>query len=338
MRAVDISIVICTYNRSEMLRHALEGVIRQETDGKFSYELVVIDDGSTDDTRNVVKEFSKRSHVPVRYFQTEGEGISEARNIGVKETRSKWIAWFDDDQLAQTEWLKNLFAIALQKGGDCIAGTVQLSLAQEQLSRLGPVCRSILGEYIWCEKPAIYRGKTLPGTGNLMVSRRVFDSIGLFDTTLASSEDNDFLFRAQVAGFNVWIVPNAVVHHMVPSYRMKPAYFRWTSLRQGSNLAYRNCKQLGRGKTLLLCIARIGHAILLTMPYILLAYLRLDKTEMLDRQCLLWRAIGHTRRTLKLLLPRVFPQERFLNRLQFRIERKSFTPLNKKEQKIGRRA
>jgi glycosyltransferase involved in cell wall biosynthesis len=309
-----------------MLREALESLICQETDGKLSYEIVVIDDGSTDGTSGVVKEVATPSQVPVRYVHKEGRGIADARNRGIAEARGKWIAFFDDDQLAERDWLKNLLCIALQTRADCVGGTILLDLPQEQLARLGSVCRSMLGEQTYYETPTRCRGKIVPPTGNLLMARGVFDSIGLFDTSmLYGGEDIDVVARAQAAGFDTWIGPDAVVHHVIPPYRLERAYFRWVSLRWGNQFALMDCKHLGRGQMLLLCIARIGQAMLVNVPCLLIACLKRDETEALDRKCLLWRAVGYTRKTLFLLAPRLFPQGRFFGRVEFRKERETFS-------------
>ena len=322
METVDISIVVCTYNRAKMLRGALGSLIGQETDGRFSYEIVVIDDGSTDDTGGVVKEVAERSQVSVRYVYNNGSGIAEARNKGVIEARGGWIAFFDDDQLAEKDWLKNLFEIALQTGADCVGGTRLLDLPEEELSRLGPVSREILGEYVWQEESCVYRGKKHPATGSILVNRSVFDSLGLFDTSLlGGGEDYDLVNRMCTAGYDIWSAPNAVVRHLIPRYRLELAFFRWSSLRRGATHALINHKQFGRGKTLFLCIARIGQALLINVPFLLLAYLRRDRVEAIDRKCLLWQAAGYTRRTVHLLAPEMFPQEGFFSRIEFRKER-----------------
>jgi glycosyltransferase involved in cell wall biosynthesis len=67
-----ISVIVCTYNRATALAEALRSVVRQETRGEFCFEVVVLDDRSTDDTRAVVERLGAQSPVPVRYVRTEG--------------------------------------------------------------------------------------------------------------------------------------------------------------------------------------------------------------------------------------------------------------------------
>jgi len=322
MEQVDVSVTVCTFNRAEMLARALGSLICQETDGGFSFEIVVVDDGSTDRTGDVVKKAAARSQVPVRYVRKEGGGVAAARNTGVAEARGTRIAFFDDDQLAEKAWLKNLLAVALQAGADCVGGTILLDLPREQGLRLGRVCREMLGEFIWRNNPGVYRGNNLPGTGNILISRQVFDSIGLFDTSLLSGgEDYDLVKRMRAAGYDIWTAPDSVVHHLIPKYRLSLAYFRWVALRLGASLALMNRKQFGYGRTLVLCVARIGQALLVNVPRLLLAHLRRNKGEATDCKCLLWRAAGYAHCALHLLAPEMFAQDGFLGRINFRRER-----------------
>ena len=325
MKTPDISVVVCTYNRAEMLRGALESVVCQETDGKFSYEIIVIDDASTDGTSSVVKKVSRRSPIPIRYVCEEGHGIAQARNRGIKESCSKWVAFFDDDQLAEPHWLKELFMVASKTGAYCVGGTRLLSLPAEQVIPLTQVTRSILGEEIRCKEAQVYSRRFLPGTGNILIKRSIFNSIGEFDPSMIwGEEDLDLIRRIRAAAFPIWSAPKAVVYHLIPPYRVSVEYLKLVSYRWGSSFACVDYKEGGRTKLVLLCVARIGQALLVNIPLLFWAYLFGDDAEVLGRKCLLWRAVSYTRETLYLLAPRVFPQEGFFARLEFRKERTSF--------------
>ena len=98
MEAPLISIIVPTYNRSELLRSAINSLLQQGTDGKFSYEIIIIDDASTDETREVIGEIIKRSPGLVKYFKGEGKGYTCALNRGLAESHGEWLALFDDDE------------------------------------------------------------------------------------------------------------------------------------------------------------------------------------------------------------------------------------------------
>jgi len=328
---VDISVIVCTYNRANILQRALESLICQETDGKFCYEILVVDDASTDGTSRIVEQIQNRSSVPVRYVCEKGYGIAHARNRGVRECRGEWIAFTDDDQLAEPNWLKELFEVATKTGAYCVGGNRLLLLQVEPDIPIGRITRAILGEEIHSKKSQVYRNKFLPGTENLLIKRSVFDSIGGFDNLLLrGGEDYDLILRVRAAGFPIWSAPKAVVYHLIPPYRLSVEYLRWASLRMGSVRPYIDNKHWGKGKTLLACVARIGQALLINLPRLLLAYVLGDKADVLGRKCLLLRAEGYTRQTLFLIAPRLFPQKRFFAGLEFRKERISLGVSKKK--------
>ena len=94
-----ISIIVPTYNRYDMLRGALESLIHQETEGELSYELIVVDNASTDDTKALVEDVAAEAPVRVRYLYEETPGPGAARNCGLAHAQGEWIAFFDDDDV-----------------------------------------------------------------------------------------------------------------------------------------------------------------------------------------------------------------------------------------------
>jgi len=196
-------------------------------------------------------------------------------------------------------------------------------LPQGHLSHLGPVCRSMLGENTYPPEPAILRGKKLPPTGNIMISRKVFNSVGLFDISMLSGgSDTDIALRIRAAGFVTWTAPNAVVHHLIPPYRLERAFLRITSLRWGSQLGVIHRKRFGLAKLLDYCLLRVGKALVIDMPRLILAYLKGDTAGILDWKCLQWRTIGYVRQTFCIVAPRLFLQRRFFAQLEFRKSRR----------------
>lgn len=321
MPQADISVVICTYNRADILRLALDSLIAQQTQGAFSYEIVVVDDASTDKTHETVEEAAARSDVPIRYARAEGKGVARARNRGIEEALGEWIAFTDDDQANEPNWLHELVLVAREQDVDCVGGTVQLRLDTVPAIPLTPLTKSILGNKTHAES-RVTRLMECPGTGSVMMKRPVFDTIGKFNESLVwGGEDADLMLRVMNAGIAVWFAPKAVVHHLIPPYRTSPAYFRWASLRVGVALAEVDCRRRGLGKLMLLCVARIGQAVLVHVPRLLIALARRNAADALERKCLLWRAMSYTRETLQLLSPRLFTQKRFFNGLEFRAER-----------------
>jgi hypothetical protein len=317
----DISVVICTYNREKMLRLALDALLRQETDGNFSYEVVVIDDASTDGTADVVAELERLHADQLRYVRGQGRGVAEARNLGVESARGTWVAFTDDDQLNDPRWLAELHALAQRTGAECVGGSVHLKFETEPAFPLTLVTQSILGYKVHPEG-RITRLMDCPGTGNVMIHRKVFARVGRFDPTLDwGGEDAEFMLRVMQAGIPVWFTPKSVVHHMIPPYRVTVEYYRWASLRVGVALAEVDGKVRGRARLALICTARVAQAALINAPRLWLARLTGDAGQVLERRCRLWRVTTYARQTLHCLAPGLFPQRRFFEGLKFRGER-----------------
>jgi len=325
MKVPLISIIVPTYNRSELLRSAINSLLQQETEGKFSYEIIIIDDASTDETREVVGEIVKNSPGLVRYVKGDGKGYTRALNRGLAESHGEWLALFDDDELADSDWLKELYTFAMHIGAQCVGGRRELALPEEIISGLGPVCRGLLGEALpkGEERECTYRCH--PGGGHMLIKRTLFNGVGEFDETLLTGGcDRELVFRAYDAGYKMGRTPKAVVQHMISPHRITPDHIKWYSLQFGSSFAQIDWKRWGGLKTVQACLARIGQALLVNLPLLFWAFVRGNQPEILDRKALLWRAEGYIRRTLFLLAPGVFSQERFLGRLEFRKERETF--------------
>lgn len=319
-----ISVAICTYNRADCLRVSLETVTRQITGG-IAYEIIVVDDDSTDATRQVVEEIAGKTPTPVRYVYLEGRrGLAYTRNRGVAEAKGDWIAFFDDDQIADPDWLKNLLAVAETHGAHCVGGSRRLDLPPGELAALGPTCRGLLGENVYSEPPSILEGKELPTTGNLLLSREIFHKVGGFDPRFTGGEDTDFLNRTRCAGFPIWTAPRAMCAHMIPPYRTRARYLRWASRRWGNSFAKIDRKQHGRLGMLALLLARFVQMLLINAPTCVVARIRGRKAEALDRHMLLWRTDGYVRTALWLVAPGLFPQRRFIEEMDFGREREMF--------------
>lgn len=321
----DITVALCTYNRPEMLRNALRSITVQDTGGEFTYEIAVIDNASTDSTKAVVTEIAASSAVPIRYVREEAKGLCQAYNRSVKETKGSWLALFDDDQLAEPNWLKELFSTAIMTKAEIVGGDRRLALPAENLFVLGPTSRNILGEHGFSGSARICEGKHLPAGGNILIARQLFKTIGLFDTSmLGAGEDSDFVKRARAEGIIVAISPAAIVHHIIPPYRVAPSYLRWTSMRWGHCFAHIDFKNSGRAKMFVCFAARTGQALLVNLPLLILSVLTRNSVETLDRQCLLWRAVGYACGSASLAAPALFRRGRFSG-LDLREERTRFS-------------
>jgi len=186
-----ISIVIPSYNRAELLKEAIQSVLDQDyfANGSESsaFELLVIDDGSTDQTKAVVESFSS----PILYRYLDHKGVSAARNFGIKLSQGDYVAFLDSDDLWETDKI-----------------TIQMSLMTSL-----PQTKICYTEETWIrngvfvnpkKKHKKYSGwifdKVLPlcllSLSSALFHRSVFEEVGIFDEDLPACEDYDLGIRA----------------------------------------------------------------------------------------------------------------------------------------------
>ena len=214
-----VSVVICTYHRADLLAKAIASLIEQRVD--FEYEIVVVDNSSSDHTQDVIGAAIVDSPIPIRSVIEHTPGISAARNRSIREARGEWIASIDDDEIADPNWLQQLMIAAQRHAARCVGGRVELQLPSETIDALSPVCRDLLGESTLgdCETP--YTRRITPSTCNVLIHRSVFEEVGGFDEEeKEGGEDTDLFRRIRQAGIVAWHNPHAILHHHVPDYRL----------------------------------------------------------------------------------------------------------------------
>lgn len=218
---MNLTVAIPTYNRAGRLRETLAGVTRQAYPAG-DYEILVIDNNSTDETAAVVAEFAAAAPAPRRLLETR-QGLDHARNRAIAEARGGIIVFADDDILVGPDWLLEL---------------TKPFAASEQIAAVGgeviPVFPDGLPAWVkdW-HGPLAFRsdagpleGAQSPMGANLAIRRGVFAALGPFHTALDRSAGNYFsggdaemVRRIRGAGLEVWFAPAAAVRHQMPASR-----------------------------------------------------------------------------------------------------------------------
>ena len=264
-----VTVVVCTRNRAASLERALRSLTKLDAAG-LAADVLVVDNGSSDDTPAAVERVAAKSPLPVRRAFEPTPGVANARQRGVEEALAggaEWVAFFDDDQLADRRWLRSLVALADEKRAKFVGGRVTLALPGEHAGRdLAPFTEMLLGASVRMPAARRYDRKTTPGAGNMMVHRDVVAAVGRFDPALDRGEDTDFYMRAVAAGFDAWYTPDAVVDHVIPADRMRDAYLYRLCDVIGNGTAERDRDRFGRAKLPAVWCARLGQAALSLWP------------------------------------------------------------------------
>lgn len=234
-----LSIVIGTRNRASHLRRLVESLLADAASPPF--EIVIVDNGSTDETRAVVEELAAAG-CPVRYALETRPGVAFARNRGVGEARAQLIAFADDDQRAAPGWVSVIVRTLDDNPGlHFLAGRVMappgVRLPEWVTSRTrGAISIIDRGE---AESPIdSTHWMCLPG-GNMACRRAVFDASGGF-RPFPRSQDRELTVRLLQAGFVGRYVPGMLMFHDVDAARVTPEYFRkWVAVEGRMRARYR---------------------------------------------------------------------------------------------------
>lgn len=293
MSQPEITIVVCTYNRSAMLSEALRSLYDLYTGSEFAYEVLVVDNNSADDTPAAIERAAGESRATLRGVRETKPGVAAARNRGVREAQGQWIAFFDDDQIADCHWLWELRAGARAHNARLVGGAVHLALPQGCTRELDPTCRMLLGESRWSELPQPYNGKTNPGAGNLMLERAIFDEVGLFNEALRRGEDTDLYRRTRRAGIEAWYLPKAIIHHMTPDERLTDAYLLKLSRNMGEMLGDHDWNTKSSLNAAIYWLAKGARSAGFYWPRWQLARLRGSSEAAIGRRCQVAISSGH---------------------------------------------
>jgi glycosyltransferase involved in cell wall biosynthesis len=222
MRSPDYSVVICTRNRAEILRWCLDALAADPFDrGRF--EVIVVDNGSTDGTPAVLEEETRLGRLPLKAIREPAPGVCRARNRAISAGQGGYFLFLDDDALAAPDWLSAFDAHIRLRGSEIVQGRIWTRFLspppawfdEAWLPRLGHLD---LGEEVRPFDAHFH-------SGNLAVARSVFDKAGGFREDLGPGasglgDDTEFGIRALDAGFSAVYEPKACVHHLVPPERV----------------------------------------------------------------------------------------------------------------------
>jgi glycosyltransferase involved in cell wall biosynthesis len=227
------SVVIATYNRARDLGPTLGSLAGLRPAG--GWELIVVDNNSTDGTRAVVEQAAGSFPAPLRYVFEREQGRSPALNAGLRAARGAIIATTDDDVRVAPDWLDRAAVALDQFGGDYVGGRVLPIWGGARPAWLpdGPSRQWAVIALLDYGPAPIEFGARVPLGVNMAFRREAFERAGLWDPrigrragTLLGQEVREWCIRARSAGVRGWYAPEMVVRHVIPASRLRKAYFR----------------------------------------------------------------------------------------------------------------
>lgn len=238
--------VVCTHDRAVRLKICLASLAAQTLPAKC-VEIVVVDDGSTDDTPEVCQEAAGR--MPnLKVIRQSNAGLGAARNRGWEATQAPFVAFLDDDAIAPPFWLERLMAIWSEMPGDvaCVGGPVEAEWGAPPPSWLTPPLALWLT--VWSRKESrviTNEGMAFAGA-NMAFRREALAAVGGFSialgrkgSTLLSHEESDLWERLRNRRWQACYDAGIPVRHYVSPERLRPAWFRQRLFWEGVSITRR---------------------------------------------------------------------------------------------------
>jgi len=236
---IDISVVICTWNRARQLEDTLRsiGSIRPPRDVRW--EVVVVDNNSTDRTIHVIEEAIASYPAPLRYVFEPKQGKSSAMNTGIAAARGSVVVFTDDDVRVSDRWLTEVAAHLLGDAPHDYAGgpvhPIWECVPPRWFARTGRTLWGTLAILDYGDEAFVFEERTkVPLGANFAIRRRLVDRIGGFDPALGRTGERvllgqeipEFFARSRAAGATGIYLPGMTIEHHVPARRVTPGYCR----------------------------------------------------------------------------------------------------------------
>jgi len=196
-----VSVIIPTYNRKDLLTECIDSLLKQSYP-KEDYEIIIIDDGSTDGTEKIIQTLISANNYDISYHRKERGGPSSALNLGIKKAGGKILAFIDDDAITKENWLKEATTLIDKENIAILEGKIETIV-----EKISPFTHQN-------EKHEGGRYETI----NIFYTRKALNDIGVFDEDFWDDKikthfryDSDMAFRALEKGYKIFFSSNVMV-------------------------------------------------------------------------------------------------------------------------------
>jgi len=241
---MKITIIICAYNQNDQLIEAARSILNQAMSLKGDFELIVVDNHSTDEARKAAEILGIEYPRTVRYLFEPLQGRSFALNSGISAAKGQIVVITDDDIIAEPGWLAAICDAFEKNAADGVGGPVIPMWKTERPSWLSDELFCKLGLIDYGRDVRWLDDNHIPIGCNIAIRREVFDRAGMYNTELGrnrevllSDEDDEFFTRLIHAGGKIFYDPKAAVRRRVPGHRMRKSYLRRLEMFSGMSNA-----------------------------------------------------------------------------------------------------
>jgi glycosyltransferase involved in cell wall biosynthesis len=245
--SVDFTVAIPTYNGASRLPKLLDKLRQQKGLGQISWEIIVIDNNSTDDTAQLVANYQTNGFfaLPLRYcFETQ-QGLAFARQRAIQEAKGTFVGFLDDDNLPTPDWIAAAYAFGqAHPHAGAYSGQIHGEFEVEPPQDFEKI-QAFLAIREHGDQPQLFEPENLrlpPGAGLVVRKRAWFESVpihpvlvGRVGKTKVAGDDYEVLLYMHKAGWEIWYHPGLHIYHQIPRWRLERDYL--LSIARGCGLA-----------------------------------------------------------------------------------------------------
>lgn len=235
---MNISIIICTFNRAHNLADCLSCIENQNFPDNLIWEVIIVDNNSKDSTRLVIEDYQRSSKLNIRYLFESEQGLSFARNAGLKASNGDYIIFIDDDIRVTKNWLNSIYESFKKHDCDAVGGRIHIDSKKHLPNWITSEMLGFLGHQDFGDIPHAMDGvNESPFGGNMAINRRVIERIGYFNTNLGrkgegfkkdelfKGEETEYFSRLAAAGGTFYYHPDAIVYHKILPHQLTKRFF-----------------------------------------------------------------------------------------------------------------
>ncbi len=230
-----LSVIICTYNRDKYIYNVLKSIAENDLPYE-NYEIILVNNNCTDNTAAECQRFvTDYQQVNYREFVETNQGLSHARNRGIKESLGDVLVYVDDDALINKEYLSTYFQFfEKNKNAFAAGGPIIPKYETEEPKWMSHYVKCLLTGYKYKgDKVVEFTGGDYPGGGNAAYRKEVFETVGLYNVdlgrkgnSLVGAEEKDIFDKMKQQDMKFYYLPTAILYHIIPEQKLSKDYFQ----------------------------------------------------------------------------------------------------------------
>jgi glycosyltransferase involved in cell wall biosynthesis len=240
---MKVSVIVCTYNRAQYLPTTLQRLAEQTCDSNH-YEILIIDNNSTDETSNISREFIKNHpHIDCKYYLEQDQGHTFARNRGIKESNYNILSFIDDDAFVRPNFIENtIHYFSNNPSVAAIGGKIIPKYESSEPKWMSKYLWPLVAALDMGDTPKQFKGRKFPIGANMAFRKSTFDKYGIFDvelgrrgTGLEGGDEKEMFTRLKNGNEKIFYDPKVVVDHIIPDKRLTTKYIKGLAMGVGTS-------------------------------------------------------------------------------------------------------